>query len=258
MEQVLMNLAVNARDAMPRGGIVIIETADVELDESYVSDHEGVIPGSYVMLAVTDTGEGMSPEVQAQIFGPFFTTKKTGEGTGLGLSTVYGIVKQMSGHIDVFSEQGKGSVFRVFFPVCREDAEAKAQAEAFVMPRGAETVLIAEDDDAIRKLLVDILEPLGYRVITADSGMEALRVAETAGGGVDILLTDVVMPGMSGKELAQRFQTIDPGIKVLFMSGYTEEVIIRHGVEQAGVSFIQKPLIPNKLVRKLREVLDGK
>jgi two-component system cell cycle sensor histidine kinase/response regulator CckA len=230
----------------------------VELDETYTSRREGVTPGSYVMLAVTDTGEGMSPEVQTRIFEPFFTTKKIGEGTGLGLSTVYGIVKQMSGHIDVFSEQGKGSVFTVYLPVCREDAEAAAQAEAFGMPRGTETVLIAEDDDAIRKLLADILDPLGYRVITARSGAEALRLAETTGRGVDILLTDVVMPGMSGKELAQMFQAIDPGIKVLFMSGYTEEVIIRHGVERTGVAFIQKPLIPNKLVRKLREVLDGK
>jgi two-component system cell cycle sensor histidine kinase/response regulator CckA len=258
MEQVLLNLSVNARDAMPRGGTVTIETADVELDETYTSRREGVTPGSYVMLAVTDTGEGMSPEVQTRIFEPFFTTKKIGEGTGLGLSTVYGIVKQMSGHIDVFSEQGKGSVFTVYLPVCREDAEAAAQAEAFGMPRGTETVLIAEDDDAIRKLLADILDPLGYRVITARSGAEALRLAETTGRGVDILLTDVVMPGMSGKELAQMFQAIDPGIKVLFMSGYTEEVIIRHGVERTGVAFIQKPLIPNKLVRKLREVLDGK
>jgi len=258
LEQVLLNLSVNARDAMPRGGTVTIETADVELDETYASRREGVTPGSYVMLAVTDTGEGMSPEVQARIFEPFFTTKKIGEGTGLGLSTVYGIVKQMSGHIDVFSEQGKGSVFTVYLPVCREDAEAAAQAEAFGMPRGTETVLIAEDDDAIRKLLADILAPLGYRVITARSGVEALRLAETTGRGIDILLTDVVMPGMSGKELAQMLQAIDPGVKVLFMSGYTEEVIIRHGVERTGVDFIQKPLIPNKLVRKLREVLDGK
>jgi two-component system, cell cycle sensor histidine kinase and response regulator CckA len=210
------------------------------------------------MLAVTDTGEGMSSDVQTRIFEPFFTTKKIGEGTGLGLSTVYGIVKQMSGHIDIFSEQGKGSVFKIYLPVCREDAEAIIRAEALAMPHGKETVLIAEDDDAIRKLLADILEPLGYIVITAHSGAEALRLAETTGRGVDILLTDVVMPEMSGKELARRFQAIDPDIKVLFMSGYTEEVIVRHGVEQAGVAFIQKPLIPNKLVRKLREVLDGK
>jgi signal transduction histidine kinase/CHASE2 domain-containing sensor protein len=258
IEQVLMNLAVNARDSMPRGGTVTIETADVEIDEAYASKHEGVEPGSYVMLAVIDTGEGMSPEVQARIFEPFFTTKKIGEGTGLGLSTVYGIVKQMFGYIDVFSEQGKGSAFRIYLPVCREDVEAKAQTEAVMMPRGTETVLITEDDAAIRKLLVDILEPLGYRVITANSGAEALRLAETTRIGIDILLTDVVMPGMNGKELAERFQAIDPGMKVLFMSGYTEETIIRHGVEQAGSAFIQKPLIPNKLVRKLRDVLDGK
>jgi two-component system cell cycle sensor histidine kinase/response regulator CckA len=256
LEQILMNLAVNARDAMPRGGTMTIETADIELDEAYASSHEGVTPGSYVMLAVTDTGGGMNHEVQARIFEPFFTTKKVGEGTGLGLSTVFGIVKAMSGHIYVYSEEGKGSAFKVYLPVCREDAAGKAEAEALVMPRGTETILIAEDDTSIRKLLVDILEPLGYRVITAFSGTDAVRLVETSHTPVDLLLTDVVMPGMGGKELAQIFQSIYPHIKVLFMSGYTEEIIIQHGVEQDGVAFIQKPLIPNKLVLKLRAVLD--
>jgi len=258
LEQILMNLAVNARDAMPRGGTMTIETADVELDEAYASSHEGVTPGPYVMLAVTDTGGGMSPEVQARIFEPFFTTKKVGEGTGLGLSTVFGIVKAMSGHIYVYSEEGRGSAFKVHLPICREDAAEQAKTETLAMPRGTETVLIAEDDPAIRGLVAHILEPLGYRVIAARSGAEAMKLAETSRARVDILLTDVVMPEMGGKELAQMFQTIHPHIKVLFMSGYTEEIIIRHGVEREGVAFIQKPLIPNKLVLKLREVLDGK
>ncbi|MHB8771102.1 MAG: CHASE2 domain-containing protein [Syntrophales bacterium] len=258
LEQILMNLAVNARDAMPQGGTMTIETADVELDEAYAAAHAGVSPGLYVMLAVTDTGGGMSPEVQARIFEPFFTTKKVGEGTGLGLATVSGIVNQMSGHIYVYSELGKGSVFKVYLPVCREDAAAKAAPEAFALPRGTETVLIAEDDRSIRTLVPDLLEPLGYRVIAARSGAEAVQLAQAAGRRIDILLTDVVMPGMGGKELARMLQTIYPGIKVLFMSGYSEDVITRHGVEQEGVAFIQKPLIPHKLVLKLREVLDGK
>ncbi len=258
LEQILMNLAVNARDAMPRGGTMTIETADVELDEAYASSHEGVTPGSYVMLAVTDTGGGMSPEVQARIFEPFFTTKKVGEGTGLGLSTVFGIVKAMSGHIYVYSEEGRGSAFKVYLPICREDAVEQAKTETLAMPRGTETILIAEGDPAIRRLIADILEPLGYRVIAARSGAEAVKLAETSRTSVDILLTDVVMPEMGGKELAQMLQAIHPHVKVLFMSGYTEEIVIRHGVEREGVAFIQKPLIPNKLVLKIREVLDGK
>lgn len=258
LEQILMNLAVNARDAMPRGGTMTIETADVELDEAYASAHAGVAPGRYAMLAVSDTGGGMSPEVQARIFEPFFTTKKVGEGTGLGLATVYGIVKQLSGHIYVYSELGKGSVFKVYLPVCREDAAEKVKTEILAMPRGTETVLIAEDDVSIRTLIGDVLGPLGYRVIAARSGAEAVQLAETSPGKIDILLTDVVMPGMGGKELARTFQGLHPDSKVLFMSGYSEDVVIRHGIEQEGVAFIQKPLIPHKLALKLREALDGK
>ena len=256
VEQVIMNLVVNARDAMPTGGTMTIETADVELDENYAATHEGLAPGSYVMLAVTDTGEGMSPEVRSRIFEPFFTTKGLGEGTGLGLSTVYGIVKQMSGAIDVFSEQGKGSIFKVYLPVCREKPEEQELTGPVDPAGGDETVLVAEDDDIIRTIVREFLEPLGYRVIVARSGEEAMELLGKVGPVVDILLTDVVMPGMGGKELAQRFQEISPRSKVLFMSGYTGDVVIRHGVEQGNVDFIQKPLVPNKLVRKIREVLD--
>lgn len=257
MEQVLMNLAVNARDAMPRGGSMTIETADVELDASYAARHESLVPGPYVMLAVSDTGVGMSPEVRARIFEPFFTTKGAGEGTGLGLSTVYGVVSQMSGHIYVYSEEGKGSVFKVYFPVCDGDAADRAGEEAPAATRGTETILVAEDEPFIRQLIVDVLGPLGYRVIPAGSGAEALKIAERSERRIDALLTDIVMPGMSGKELAQKFQEIRPRSRVLFMSGYNEEVILKHGVEQEGVSFIQKPLVPNKLAAKLRKVLDG-
>ncbi|MBN1613842.1 MAG: CHASE2 domain-containing protein [Deltaproteobacteria bacterium] len=256
MEQVLMNLAVNARDAMPQGGTLLIETADVELDEIYARHNEEVTPGSYVMLSVTDTGVGMSPEVKQRIFDPFFTTKAVGEGTGLGLSTVYGIIRQMSGHIYVYSEEGRGSVFKIYLPVCPEDAGEQILVESLTMPGGTETILIAEDDGAIRKLIADILEPLGYRVLVAASGEEALKRAETFHTGIDLLLTDVVMAGMSGKQLAQIFLARYPRIKVLFMSGYTEEIIAQRGIEQKGIAFIQKPLIPNKLAQKIREVLD--
>ncbi|MDA8125998.1 MAG: CHASE2 domain-containing protein [Deltaproteobacteria bacterium] len=258
MEQILLNLVVNARDAMPAGGVITVETADVEFGGEPCPAPEGIPPGPYVMLTVTDTGEGMSPEVQAHLFEPFFTTKEVGEGTGLGLSLVFGIVKQLAGHLEVFSEPGGGSVFKVYLPSCLGDRAAKGRTQSLSLPRGGATVLIADDDAAIRKLLVKLLAPLGYRVMTVPSGVEALRLIKASGDEIDLILTDVVMPGMGGKELEERVREIEPRIKVLFMSGYTEEIIVRHGLERAGSAFIQKPLLLEELAMKLREALDGK
>jgi len=256
LEQVIMNLAVNARDAMPHGGTLSIETSDVYLDENYARSHFGMEPGHYVTIRVTDTGVGMSKEVQTKIFEPFFTTKKPGEGTGLGLSTVYGIVKQLSGHIHVYSEEGKGSVFTIYMPACGPDEEKSAEQKAPAPARGSENILVAEDDPMVRQLVADTLEPLGYRVWLAGSCAESLKLIENAAAGFHILLTDVIMPESGGKELAQAFRKRYPSAGVIFMSGYTEEIITRHGLDPEGISFIQKPLIPNRLVTKIREVLD--
>jgi signal transduction histidine kinase/CHASE2 domain-containing sensor protein/ActR/RegA family two-component response regulator len=257
LEQVIMNLSVNARDAMPGGGTLTMETDDVELDEEYARHHGGVAPGPYTILTVTDTGIGMSPEVREHIFEPFFTTKKPGQGTGLGMSTVFGIVKQLSGHIHVYSEEGKGSVFKIYLPVCMQSSEEKPKPQSIPLPRGTESVLIAEDDPLIRQLMVDTLSPQGFAITVAGSGVEAVKLMETTDSTFDILLTDVVMPEMGGKELAQQFRKRYPNAGVLFMSGYTDEMILLQGVEHREVAFIQKPCTPSKLVMKLREVLDG-
>jgi len=258
IEQVIMNLSVNARDAMPRGGTLTIETDDVELDEEYARHHAGVAPGPYVIMTIADSGIGMSPEVREHIFEPFFTTKKQGQGTGLGMATVFGIIKQLSGHIHVYSEVGKGSLFKIYLPACRKATEEKPVPQSIPLPRGTESVLIAEDDPVIRQLMVDTLTPQGFKVLAAGSGVEAVKVMETTHSTFDILLTDVVMPEMGGKELAQLFQKRYPNARVLFMSGYTDEMILQQGVEHSEVAFIQKPCTPSKLVMKLREVLDGK
>lgn len=257
LEQVIMNLAVNARDAMPHGGTLTIETSDVYLDENYARSHFGVAPGQYVTMRITDTGVGMSKEVQTKIFEPFFTTKKSGEGTGLGLSTAYGIVKQLSGHIHVYSEEGKGSVFTIYMPACEPDEEKIAEQRAQTPARGSENLLVAEDDPMVRQLIADTLEPLGYRVSLAGSCAESLKLIESATADFHILLTDVIMPESGGKELAQAFRKRYPSAGVIFMSGYTEEIIARHGLDLEGISFIQKPLIPNRLASKIRDVLDG-
>lgn len=257
LEQVIMNLAVNARDAMPHGGTLTIETADVFLDENYARSHFGMAPGQYVTIRETDTGVGMSKEVQTDIFEPFFTTKKPGEGTGLGLSTVYVIVKQLSGHIHVYSEEGTGSVFTMYMPACGPDEERISQQKTPAPARGAENILAAEDDPMVRQLIADTLEPLGCRVALAGSCMESLKLIESATADFHILLTDVIMPESGGKELAQAFRKRYPSAGVIFMSGYTEEIITRHGLDPGGISFIQKPLIPNRLATKIREVLDG-
>jgi len=257
IEQIIMNLAVNARDAMPQGGTLNIQVSDVELDESYAKTHLDVASGQHVMLMVRDSGLGMSPDVQARIFEPFYTTKKVGQGTGLGLSTVYGIVKQMSGHIYVYSEEGRGTVFKIYFPACGVrslEATDKKMAE----PRGGnETILVVEDDDSILRLIISTLEPLGYKVLAAASGYDALQLAAQTGIPVDLLLTDVVMPGMGGRELADIMFKKYPCMRVIFMSGYTDETLILQGIEQQPGAFIQKPLSPKSLAGKVRDVLDG-
>jgi PAS domain S-box-containing protein len=259
VEQIIVNLVVNARDAMPRGGRVTIETANVSLDAQTAAKHVAVNQGEYVMLAVSDTGSGMDQETQARIFEPFFTTKEVGKGTGLGLSTVYGIVKQSGGNIWVYSEPGFGTVFKVYLPRI-DDATANriAGQEESNAPRGTETILLVEDEDVVRGLTRKILMQAGYNVLDARSGDEAIRLCTAHAGSIDLLLTDVVMPEISGKEVADRLLELRPSIRVLFMSGYTDEAIVQHGVLDANVKFIQKPFTWLALTRKVREVLNRK
>jgi CheY-like chemotaxis protein len=257
VEQIIMNLVVNARDAMPRGGKVTIETANVTLDDQTALRHVSVKPGAYVLLAVSDTGSGMDQETQARIFEPFFTTKETGKGTGLGLSTVYGIVKQSGGNIWVYSEPGVGTVFKVYLPRIDDAAITidKSALEA-AAPRGTETILLVEDEETVRGLTRTFLMQAGYKVLDAKSGEDAIRLCRAYDGPIDLLLTDVVMPEVSGKEVADRLLELRPGTRVLFMSGYTDEAIVQHGVLDANVEFIQKPFTWVGLTRKIRHVLD--
>ena len=258
IEQVLVNLVVNARDAMPDGGRLTIETADVELDESYTQDHLGATPGAYAMLAVTDTGTGMDANVRAHLFEPFFTTKAVGKGTGLGLATVYGIVKQSGGHISVYTELGRGSSFKVYLP--RVHPSPRVATPAATRPaasHGSETVLVVEDDPAVLSLSCRALEAEGYTILCASDGTDALRIVERHGGEIHLLLTDVVMPGMSGRELAEQMAARRAGIRILYMSGYPGDAAIQQGGLARGSAFLQKPFSPDGLTRKVRETLDA-
>ncbi|MGC2672803.1 MAG: PAS domain S-box protein [Candidatus Acidiferrum sp.] len=258
VEQVIMNLVVNARDAMPKGGRLTVETFNVDLDSTYARDHVSVKPGAYVMLAVSDTGMGMSPETVAHIFEPFFTTKESGQGTGLGLSTVYGIVKQSGGYIWVYSEPGKGTTFKVYLPRVTELAESKTGAVQLPgAGKGSETILLVEDEEAVRELASRILSAKGYSVVVAKSTQEAEQLATKHAGEIHLLLTDIIMPGTSGRELARRITERHPRTRVLYMSGYTDNVLAQGGVLEAGLSFLQKPFTPGALVQKVRDVLDS-
>jgi two-component system, cell cycle sensor histidine kinase and response regulator CckA len=258
IEQVILNLAVNARDAMPQGGQLIIETANVYLDNEYARRHLFIQPGQYVMLALSDTGCGMNAETQERLFEPFFTTKEQGKGTGLGLSTVYGIIKQSGGDIWVYSKVGKGTTIKIYLPrvagIVESDEARDAPTE---LPQGRETVLLAEDEEQVRRIARVILEMSGYHVLEASGGDEALSIYKQHEGQIHLVMTDVVMPQMSGRELAQSLERLQPGIKVLYMSGYTDDAIVRHGLLDQEIAFLQKPFTPEALTCKVREVLDA-
>jgi len=259
IEQVIMNLAVNARDAMPQGGQLTLEAANVELDSSYVSSHESVLPGHYVMIAMSDTGIGMDAETQAHIFEPFFTTKGQGKGTGLGLATTYGIVKQSEGHIWVYSEPGKGTTFKVYLPRIDQAVEVIAPTNAPVdkLSLGCETILLVEDEEAVCSLVRGVLESRGYDVLEAKGAYDALEIGGRHKKHIHLLLTDVVMPQVSGRELAEHLAPLHPETKVLYMSGYADHAVVHHGLLEPGTVFLQKPFTPDALARKVREVLDG-
>jgi two-component system, cell cycle sensor histidine kinase and response regulator CckA len=258
IEQVIVNLAVNARDAMPTGGKLTVETRSVELNEQYARTHLGVTPGFYVMLAVTDTGVGMTKEIQARIFEPFFTTKEKGKGTGLGLATVYGIVKQSRGSIWVYSEPSRGTSFKIYLPRVEAAAPARKDASGEIeIPHGSETVLVVEDEEMVRNVVSKFLNKYGYTVLSAADGHGALLVCSEHKGSIHLMLTDVVMPGLSGKELAEQAKELRPDLKVLFMSGHTDGAIVNLGILEKGIAFIQKPFTHQGLAWKVRAALDG-
>jgi two-component system, cell cycle sensor histidine kinase and response regulator CckA len=257
IEQIIMNLVVNARDAMPKGGKVTIETTNVYLDDEYAREHLPTQPGQYVMLAVSDTGKGMDTETQARIFEPFFTTKELGKGTGLGLSTVYGIVKQSGGYIWVYSEPSHGTTFKIYLGRTDRENTPIVKAADEPMQSGSETILLVEDEDMVRELAREVLESAGYKVLVASRDEEATLICVEHPGEIHLLLSDVVMPGPSGKEISDRLTVLRPAMKVLFMSGYTQDAIVHHGVLDSGVKFIQKPFSPAALCKRVRVVLDS-
>jgi len=255
VEQVIMNLVINARDAMPRGGKLTVETSRVALDGEYAN----VATGLYARLAITDTGVGMTEQVQAHLFEPFFTTKGLGKGTGLGLATCYGIIKQSSGHIHVYSEPGQGTTFKVYLPIVAGAAAhvAPVAPDSTAVRSGSECILLAEDEEALRELAACVLRDAGYTVFEATNGLDALHLAEqNCSTPIQLLLTDVIMPQMGGKELAEQLKLVRPDTKVLFMSGYTDDALTHHGVLEPGVALLEKPFTPTRLAAKVREVLE--
>ncbi len=261
LEQIIMNLAINARDAMPRGGMLTIETANVHLDENYDHSHIAVIQtGDYVMFAVTDNGIGMDPETQARIFEPFFTTKEKGKGTGLGLATVYGIVKQSNGYIWVYSEKGVGTTFKIYFPLVNEPVEKPPSPKPVRAPRlkGHERILLVEDEEAVRRIVEKTLKKYGYKVTATSDGAEAMALCSGKGRTYDLLITDIVMPKIGGVELAKELQPRFPEMKVLYMSGYTDTTIVQHGILATEAAYIQKPFSMNYLASRVRDILDSR
>jgi two-component system, cell cycle sensor histidine kinase and response regulator CckA len=259
VEQVVMNLAVNARDAMPRGGRLTIETRNVDLDLNYVREHPEVKSGRYVMLAVTDTGVGMDAATKARIFEPFFTTKEPGKGTGLGLATVHGIVQQSGGHIDIYSELGRGTSIKVYFPRLRDDAVRSTGSGVIQpVPRGSESILLVEDDDSIRSLARVALQSYGYTILEAADGQQGIEIGRDLSQTIHLLITDVILPKTGGREVVEAISAARPSLRVLYVSGYTNDAIVRHGVLESNVAFLQKPFTPTSLARKVREVLDAR
>ena len=258
LEQVIMNLVVNARDAMPNGGKLTLETGSVQLSEAFSAKQLGVEPGRYVIVSVTDTGVGMSEETQSHLFEPFFTTKNPGRGTGLGLATAYGIIRQSGGAIRIISQPERGTTARIYLPSTQAGVPARVEnASAPAGPlTGVEAILVVEDEARVRKLIVDVLTARGYRVLEATRGEDALRTARAHAGAIDLAVVDVVMPEISGPDLVRQLRPLRPDIRVLYISGYTDEAIVHHGIPESGAAFLQKPFLPDALARKVREVLD--